>query len=50
VLCRNVDDMTFTRSIVGSNVRNVQISMNVTNDDASQSQTLHTAAVVRTAP
>ncbi len=50
VLCRNVEEMTFTRHVVGGNVRNVQISMNVTSDDGTQNQTLHTAAVVRTAP
>jgi prepilin-type N-terminal cleavage/methylation domain-containing protein len=49
VLCPNVADMSFTRATTGSNVRNVQISMTVTNDDGSGSQALHTAAVVRTA-
>jgi hypothetical protein len=49
VLCPNVSEMSFTRAVTGSNVRNVQISMTVTNDDGSGSQALHTAAVVRTA-
>lgn len=49
VLCPNVADMSFTRAVTGSNVRNVQISMTVTNDDGTNAQTLHTAAVVRTA-
>ncbi|NLH16787.1 MAG: prepilin-type N-terminal cleavage/methylation domain-containing protein [Phycisphaerae bacterium] len=49
VLCPNVSAMSFVRAVNGSNVRNVQISMTVTNDDGTGSQTLNTAAVVRTA-
>jgi len=48
VLCRNVPSMTFDRAMSGLNVRNVRVGMTVTDDIGSVSQTLHTAAVVRT--
>ena len=50
VLCRNVSAMTFNRAIVPGNpslIRNVQISMTVTDDQGQLPQTLVTAAVVR---
>jgi prepilin-type N-terminal cleavage/methylation domain-containing protein len=47
VLCRNVTALTFDRSEVDMNVRNVQISMTVTTPDSGQSQSLNTAAVIR---
>jgi hypothetical protein len=47
VLCENVGEMTFLRSVAGIDVRNVQISIAVSNDDQSLTQKLNTAAVVR---
>ena len=50
VLCRNVTAMTFDRAAVPGNpnsIRNVRISMTVTDDQGKLPQTLVTAAVVR---
>ncbi len=47
VLCENVGEMTFDRAVAGTDVRNVRISMAVSNDDQSLTQRLSTAAVVR---
>ena len=47
VLCKNVREMTFVRAVAGINIRNVQISIAVSNDDQSLTQKLSTAAVVR---
>jgi len=49
-LADHVLDMTFERGMDGPNVRNVRISMTVTDDTGQPAQTLHTAAVVRTLP
>lgn len=50
VLCENVTAMTFNRAAVPSQsnlIRNVRISMTVTNNQGQMPQTLVTAAVVR---
>jgi prepilin-type N-terminal cleavage/methylation domain-containing protein len=47
VLCRHVTAMVFDRTVVGSDVRNVQISMTVSDPAGTVSQSLNTAAVIR---
>lgn len=50
VLCENVSAMTFNRAAVPSDplrIRNVRVSMTVTDDNRQLPQTLVTASVVR---